>query len=99
VQAITIFQLATILGQGFSSFPHIIASAPLSLTNLNDNFFVLDLICYSLLSFYSLGSYLHKVFYSLFFVDYFFFSLGCVYSCSLLPCIFDGWVLFLDFYI
>jgi hypothetical protein len=28
----------------------------------------------------------------------FVFPLGCVYSCSLLPCTFDGWVPILDFY-
>jgi hypothetical protein len=27
------------------------------------------------------------------------FSFGCVYSCSHLPCTFDGWVFVLDFYI
>ncbi len=49
-----------------------------------------------------LGSYLHRIFFSLFFVIVylrFSSSLGCFYLCSHLPCTFDGWVLILDSYI
>jgi hypothetical protein len=34
----------------------------------------------------------------LFLLDFFFFSLGCVYLFSNLPCTFDGWVFVVDFF-
>jgi hypothetical protein len=87
---------------GSSSLPHIIAIASMSLVNFltNDYFLVLGLLCYCWTSFCSLRSYLRRVFFPLFFVDCllsFFFSSGCVYLCSYLPCTFDRWIHILDF--
>jgi hypothetical protein len=86
---------------GSSSFPHIIACAPPSLVNLwqNNNFFVLGLHCYRWSSFHNHRSLLAYGFFLIFCQLFFVFTLGCVYSCSHLPCTFDGWVPVLDFFI
>jgi hypothetical protein len=66
---------------------------------IDDNSFVLGLLCYCLLSFRSHGSSLHKVFIYFGSLFTFVFSLGCLYMCSHLPCTFTGWVPILDFYL
>jgi len=66
---------------GFIIFPthHSYYTFIISRFLVDDCFFILGFLCYRWLSFYSLGSYLHKVFFSLFFVDclllFFFFGL------------------------
>jgi hypothetical protein len=56
---------------------------------VDDSFFVLGLLCYRWLSFHSRESSLLRVF-TCFLLIVTFFSLGCVYMCSFLPCTFDG---------
>jgi hypothetical protein len=99
-QAIAIIQQAATLGWDSSSLTHIIASEPPSLARfvIDNNFLILNLLCHHWLSFRSLGSYLQKVFFSLI-VCFSFFSLGCAYLWSHLPCTFNGQVHVLDFYI
>jgi hypothetical protein len=66
----------------------------------NDNFFILGFLCYHWLSFGNHESPLHTIFtLFLLIICFCFFSLGCVYLCSHLPCTFDGWVPILDFYL
>jgi len=62
-----------------SSTHHSWCNSVISQFVANDCFFILGLLCHRWLSFRSLESYLHKVFFSLFFVDYlflFFFVFG-----------------------
>jgi hypothetical protein len=65
-----------------------------------DNYFLILSLYYHWLSFRSLGSYLHMIFFFKFLVDCLvLFFLWVVYSCSLLPCMFNGWVFVLDLFL
>jgi len=65
---------------------------------VDDNYFVLGLLCYHWLSFCGHESFLHRVFTWFLLIACFYFSVSCVYLCFHLPCTFDGWVPILDFY-
>jgi len=65
----------------------------------HDSSFILGLLCYCYCYFLVMSPLCIWSLSDFCWLFAFVFSLGCVYLCSLLPCIFDGWVLILDFYL
>ncbi len=87
-----ILQRVATLGHGSSSLPHIIASAPLSLADLQQTTTFSSYVFFVMVDCHFVGMGPICIGFSLFFVHCLlsFFSLACVYSCSYLPCTFDG---------